>query len=120
MTLLQTHRGDTETFTVTLTDGAGDPLDLTGLDVTFTVKRNFGDAVPFIQKTFSDGIDMAGASGDSGVLTITIEPEDTADLTHTERFVWDIEVDNGVDVRTPLMGRLVVAMDVTHAGGSGS
>jgi hypothetical protein len=119
MSLLQMLRGDTETFTLTLTDVDGAPLDLSQATITFTVKRNFGDATPFIVKDDLDGIDIGG-SGDVGVATITIEPEDTADLTHTERFVWDIEVDDGLTTTTPLMGRMVVAMDVTHAGGSGS
>ena len=119
MTLLQTHRGDTETFTVTLTDGAGDPLDLSDLDITFEAKRTYTGPV-FVRKTLDDGITLEGASGDSGICTITIEPEDTEHLTHTERFVWDIQVDNGLDIRTPLRGRWVVALDVTNAGGSGS
>jgi len=119
VSLLQLHRGDTETFTITLTDSAGDPLDLTNLDVTFTAKRNFADD-PFISKVLGDGIEFGGGSGDDGVCIITIDPEDTEALTHTERFVWDVQVDNGLDVQTPLQGRMVVAMDVTTPGGSGS
>jgi hypothetical protein len=120
-TLLQMYRGDTATFTVTLTDGTGAPLDLSGLDITFTAKRHLLDTVPFIQKTLADGgIEPAGASGDSGICTITIEPEDTSDLVATDRFLWDVQVDSGTDVRTALMGRLVVRMDVTTTTGSGS
>jgi hypothetical protein len=119
MTLLQSYRGDTETFTLTLTDAAGDPLDLTGSDITFTAKRTYG-GLPFVTKTLADGIELAGASGDSGICTIMIDPGDTDTLTHTERFVWDVQVDNGLDVRTALKGRWVVMMDVTTAAGSGS
>lgn len=116
MSLLQLHRGDTETFTVNLTDSAGEPLDLGALDLTFTAKRLYGDTVPFLTKTIGAGIDLD--QYELGRATITIDPADTEDLTHTERFVWDVQVDNGTDVRTPLKGRLVVVMDVTHVGGS--
>lgn len=111
--LLQLTRGDTGVYTLPLVDVA----DMA--DITFTAKRHLLDAVPFIRKTLDDGIDLGG-SGDTGMVTVTLEPEDTSDLTHTERFLWDLEVDDGMEVRTPLRGRLVVSMDVTTAGGSGS
>jgi hypothetical protein len=118
--LLQLTRGDTGVFTLPLVDGSGQPLDLGAVDITFTAKRHLLDTVPFIRKTLDDGIDLAGASGDSGICTVTLEPEDTEALTHTERFLWDVQVDSGLDISTPLKGRLVVSMDVTTPGGSGS
>ena len=118
MSLLQSIRGDTVTFTFTVTDSDGAPLDLTGADITFTARRTINGPA-FVVKTLDDGIDLGG-SGETGVCTVTIAPEDTDTLTHTERFVWDIQVDDGLDVRTPLRGRWVVSMDVTHAEGSGS
>ena len=117
--LLQLTRGDTRTYSLTLT-ADGQPIDLGAADVTFTAKRHLLDTVPFIQKTLDDGIALGGASGDSGIIDVTIEPEDTDGLTHTERFLWDVQVDSGLDISTPLKGRLVVSMDVTTPSGSGS
>ena len=111
MALLQSVRGDTATFAIPVSG------DLTLSDVTFTAKRTFNGPA-FVTKTLLDGIDAPG-SGDTDI-TVTIEPEDTADLTHTERFVWDVQVDDGLEVSTAASGRWVVAMDVTTAGGSGS
>jgi hypothetical protein len=119
VSLLQLFRGDTFAFTRHVVDANGAPVDLSMADVTFTAKRRFRDAA-FITKTIDDGGIDIGGSGDVGTLTVTLEPEDTDMLTHTERFVWDIQVDTGLEVLTPFAGRMVVALDVTHAGGSGS
>src|SRR5678816_4436798 len=109
--LLQSYRGDTATFTIPVTG------DLSVADVTFTAKRTFNGPA-FVTKTLDDGIEAPG-SGDTE-LTVTIEPEDTADLLQTERFVWDVQVDDGLTISTAASGRWVVALDVTTPGGSGS
>jgi hypothetical protein len=119
MTVHVMHRGDTFSFSLTLTDQAGEPLDTTGLPITFTAKRTFSGPV-FLVKTQDDGIDPDGASGDTGMVTVTIEPEDTEDLIEQERFWWDIETDDLGVVRTQASGRLVVLMDVSAVQGSGS
>ena len=116
--LLQSTRGDTAVFTFTLTDAAG-PIDLGSADVTFTAKRTYRSAA-FVTKTLDDDIALDGTSGDSGICSVTIQPEDTDALTHTERFVWDIQVDDGLTITTPLSGRWVVKADVTTPGSSGS
>jgi len=119
MTVHVMNRGDTFSFNLTLTDEAGEPLDTTGLPITFTAKRTFSGE-PFLVKTQDDGIDPDGASGDTGLVTVTIEPVDTEALTQQERFWWDIETDDLGVVRTQAHGRLVVMMDVSAVQGSGS
>lgn len=122
--LLVMSRGDTFTFTRTLLDADGEPVDLSLADITFTAKRMYRDS-PTIEKTLDDGIDLGG-SGDTGVVTVTLQPEDTQDFTQTERFVWDIEVEGIVgsgeplSVLTPLSGRLVVRLDTSTPPASGS
>jgi hypothetical protein len=116
--LLVMYRGDTFTFTQSVVDAAGEPIDLTGAMVTFTVKRKFNDLLPFIQYDTLDGVTV-----DDSDVTVTIQPTDTAMLTGTERFVWDIEViyGSGDEVTyTPMVGRLVVRMDSRLTRGSGS
>ena len=97
-------RGDTADFNVTLTDGPSDPLNLTGLGLTFRAVR--GSLLSII-KTVGAGIVVTDAG--AGECTVTIEPEDTEDLEERTELAWDFEVDDGAgDVRTPLTGRLVI------------
>jgi hypothetical protein len=115
MTALSMTRGDRQSFTVTLTDGAGAPLNLTDLTVTFTAKRTRydSDAAAVIQKSDGDGIVITTPA--SGVAVLTIEPEDTEELTNLRTLHWDIQVDDGSgDVRTPITGRLVILPDITR------
>ncbi len=112
MTLLQSFRGDTATFAIDVTG-----VDLEFAEVTFTAKRTF-NGPPFVTKTLDWGI-TPPESGSTD-LTVTIEPEDTDDLTHTERFVWDVQVDDGLAITTAAHGRWVVMLDTTRPGGSGS
>lgn len=116
--LLVMYRGDTFAFTRTLLGPDGEPLDLSMADVTFTAKRMYRDAAT-IRKTVDDGIDLGG-SGDTGVVTVTFDPQDTQDFRQTERFVWDITVDDMLAVQTPERGRLVVRLDTNTGPGSGS
>jgi hypothetical protein len=114
VTLLSMTRGDTATFTLTLTDAAGGPLDLTDLDITFTAKRSTydADADAVLRKTVGSGITVADDPA-TGVATLTITAADTADLSQSKSLPWDVEVVDGEDVRTPLSGRLVISRDVT-------
>ncbi len=117
--LLQMMRGDTFAFTRTVVDAAGQPVDLTMSDVVFTARRRFRDPA-FLVKTVDNGGISLGGSGDTGEVTVTIDPEDTADLTFTERFVWDIQYDDISSIATPFIGRLVIRLDVGNIAGSGS
>jgi len=107
MTVLEMTRGDTTTFDVTLTDGDDAPLDLNGLDLTFTASHpNL-----VITKVIGDGITVTDESG--GLASVEFVPDDTADLEERMVFAWDLQVTDGVDVYTPLSGSLLVDMDVT-------
>jgi hypothetical protein len=111
VTTLSMVRGDSAEFDVHLTEPDGTDLDLTGLDITFTVKENrhLLDADALFVKTVGDGITNVSATGG-----ITVEPDDTADLEHLPSYRWDVQVQSGTDVRTPLSGRLVISPDVTR------
>ena len=99
-------RGDTRTFTVTMTDSAGDPYDLTDADVAFTV----GD---LFDKSVGDGI--AVDDPESGVAVITVGPTDTESASDTRRaYHYDVQVTlSDGSVKTPLRGLFVVTPDVT-------
>jgi hypothetical protein len=116
--LLVMFRGDSFSFTRTVLDQAGEPIDLTDAWVTFTAKRKYNDVIPFIQYDTLDGVSV-----DTSEVTVTIQPADTAALRSTERFVWDIEVlyGSGDEITfTPIAGRLVVRLDTSVVQGSGS
>lgn len=113
MTDLTMTRGDTATFTMTLTDGAGDPLDLSTLAAMhFTAKNRLDDPEPTIEKTLGAGIAIISAP--DGTARLTIDPDDTADLV-VSSLRWDLQVVGaGDDVRTPLTGLLAITPDVTR------
>ncbi len=116
--LLVMYRGDTFTFTRSIVDADGEPIDLTNAWVTFTAKRKYNDLVPFIEYDILDGVTV-----DQSDVTVTIQPSDTAALRSTERFLWDLRVLYGSGdeiVATPLVGRLVVRLDTAVVSGSGS
>ena len=70
--------GDNGVITVTVTDDAGDPVDLTGAAITFTVKADLGEADPGIfQLIVGAGIVLADQTTSPGVFTVTIPVEDT-------------------------------------------
>lgn len=119
MTVLNVIRGDQQAYSITLTEGDGTALDLTGLDVTFMAKRHLQDldADALITKTATDGI-AVNVDPTTGLAVLTLTPDDTELLADADRLYWDLQVDDGLgDVRTPLRGKLVIAGDVT-AGSS--
>ena len=99
-------RGDTRTFTVTVTNDAGAPLDLTSASLDFTVCDLF-------DKSLGDGIAVDTPA--TGVAVITVDPADTEDSGDRRRsYPYDLQVTlaDG-SIKTPLSGRFVVIPDVT-------
>ena len=116
MSLLTLHRGDTEVYTISLTNDAGTALDLTGLTITFTAKRRptDSDLDAVLSKSTADGI-VVDDDPTTGIAVLTIDPADTEDLTDLRSLYWDIQVDDGAgDVRTPLLGLLAITADITR------
>jgi hypothetical protein len=111
---LQMIRGDSKTFAFMLTDADGDPIDLTIASVTMTAKSVYTDAdgAAVFQKTVGDGVTVIDDTG--GTITVDVEPEDTSDLSGVKhRLYFDVQVQTGTTVRTPVRGRLLVEPDVT-------
>lgn len=79
---LDIFRGDEKEFPFQVKKN-GMPLDITGMTLKFTVKKNLVDADPgYFQKSTSDGIVIA--AGTQGNLTVTVAPEDTDDAPSSE------------------------------------
>lgn len=109
-------RGDTKSFTITLTDDDGLPLDVTGMSLIFTVKRSRfdADADAVISKEVDDGIVVDDPT--TGEAVLTIEPGDTSGLAaRTHRLFYDVQVVDGAGVViTPLSDILEIQPDVTQ------
>lgn len=100
-------RGDSQTFTLTLT---GLPeYGLLGADLWFTV----GDR--FLEKRLGDGIEVDDEEG--GVATITIDEGDTSSAPlGRATYPYDVQVRfaDG-QVKTPVRGTFIVLSDVTRS-----
>lgn len=73
-------RGDTAKLTVAITDDAGQPYTVQEDDVvTLTVKKNYEDEVPLIEKKVTGSADFH------------IEPADTKELAF-DKYKYDVQV----------------------------
>ena len=76
MTDLILYRGDTKTITVTLKDNEGDPVDITGDTIYFTIKTSIDDVVDdstaLVKKDITTHSDPT-----NGVSVIQLSPTDT-------------------------------------------
>jgi hypothetical protein len=123
MTLLAVTRGDRQTFAISITDADGVAVDLTGITITFTAKRRptDTDAQAVISLSTAAGI-VTDYDPTLGTATITLDPEDTEDLSDhviARSLYWDVQIDDMAgDVRTPLSGRLAISADTTRTSGA--
>jgi hypothetical protein len=102
-------RGDSRDLERTLYQ-AGIPMDLIGTEITFTVKDLFA-------KTLDNGIELVppDSGTEPGMIAITIDPADTEDVPDYRKvYRYDIEVDDGGTITTPLYGDFIVIPDVTE------
>lgn len=93
--------GADETFTITVLDSAGNPFDLTGSKIFFSVKKKWRDDLPVIAKATTNGggaddqILMLTQTGDTkGKAQLFIEPGDTLQFSDDEvdgsQWVYDV------------------------------
>lgn len=102
-------RGDTKVLDRTLMEG-GIPMNLIGTEITFTVKDLFS-------KTLDAGIELVppDSGTEPGVIEITVDPADTQDVPdYRAIYRYDVQVDDGGIITTPLRGWFIVLPDVTE------
>ncbi|QLH77446.1 hypothetical protein HZS55_09125 [Halosimplex rubrum] len=100
------YSGDSQSIRATVTDEAGDPVDLSSSDLTFVLAEDGSAAVT---KTTGDGISVTGA--DDNVAVVDLDAEDTDDLDGA----YDIELqqtDSGGNVATLTRGTLSIKSDL--------
>lgn len=96
------YRGDTRILERTLRAG-GAPMDLDGTTVTLTVETLFEKVG-----------DVVAGSGGAGDVEFTLDPADTEDAPNWRSvYRYDIQVDDGGDITTPLYGDFIVIPDAT-------
>lgn len=109
MTELSAYRGDDKTWNLNFTDANGDPIDLTGSTVFFTVKVNKSDpdSDAVISKSQSSHTNPTG-----GVTSISLTNSDTN--VKVGNYYYDFQlVDSAGLVTTILTGIFMIKQDIT-------
>lgn len=96
------YRGDNRLLERTLR-WQGEEMDITGATVTLKVENLFNVVG-----------DVVAGSGGGGEVTFAIEPGDTEDASdYRKAYRYEIEVDDGGIITTPLYGDVVILPDLT-------
>jgi len=109
MSKITIYRGDDVNINLTITDEAGDPVDITGYEFFFTCKVNDTDAesAALIKKDVSTHTNPT-----QGLTTIILDNDLTAVTPGT--YVYDIQMkDTSSKITTLIKGRFVITQDVT-------
>jgi hypothetical protein len=106
-------RGDTRTFTVTVTNPDGSVYDLTGCEVWFSARLAPGVSPYVFMKQTGNGVIIPDPL--LGVANVKVEPADTLSLPYAESILWwDAQIKSATgDLFTVDNGRLIVAPDIT-------
>ncbi len=105
---LTCHQGDTFTRTVTITDSAGAPVNITGAALTLHV-RALGGTVDVITPAPT----LTLTTPLSGIATMVVSATETASLTAQKTYSFEVEmVEAGGAITTALMGLLYCEEDL--------
>jgi hypothetical protein len=85
------YRGTSKILSLTVTDSSGDPYDLTGATIWFSLKKKVSDSVPLIQKRSDNPAQAAITSAKGGLAEVYLIPSDTYDLDVRD-YVFDVWV----------------------------
>lgn len=105
---IEMTRGDTYTIGL-LIKNLGQTIDSAYL----TVKNNFDDTTPLIQKDLTNGIALDHIDGEDYYYSFRIAPNDTKDL-EPKKYYYDLEINVNNDTFTLLKGILDLTFDVTN------
>jgi hypothetical protein len=85
-------KGTTKTLELTVTDLDDDPIDITGARVLFTVKEDFEDEFPLIQKTTDVVAEAVITKPQAGIAEFFLTPSDTQNLETEFDYIYDVWV----------------------------
>lgn len=103
-------QGATHSFTLTYTDSAGDPIDLSGHTVKMEVRKGFKDSALAFTLANGSGVDMTNAA--TGVLLVTMSAAQTGAL-EDDVYRYDLEVTLSGVVTRLVQGEITVNREVT-------
>ena len=101
--LLEIVRGTSKTLDVTVLDEDGDPFDLTGATIWFTVKKVISDEFAVIQKKSDVPAEIVITDARAGTCEIYLLPDDTR-LLDVREYVFDIWVVTAAGARYLVAG----------------
>lgn len=114
---LKMTRGDTPVWNLAVTDGSGNPYDLSNCTIYMTAKTNIDDAdvdAVFQLSTVAGTITITNAAG--GLAEIVPLTTSTSSLTTDAQLYYDVQVTApGAKKFTVVKGTLIVERDVTRA-----
>ena len=111
MLMISMPRGDIRPVRFTVTNYEGGISDIVFDEIYFTVKRSFSDKMYLFQKKLSDGtIEPDESEG----YTFVIQPADTDNLS-VGRYVFDIELVLGDEIKQTTVGEFILTNEVTFA-----
>ena len=107
------YRGDTQRYKLTLTEKeTGDPIDLTGGTMWFTLKSKASDtdADAVVQKQVTTHLDAV-----NGITEVVLDATDTTNAD-AGRYYYDFQfVDSAGTVKTILAGKVRLLQDITRS-----
>jgi|GEM_PF-4150342 len=101
------YSGDDQTIEITVTDDAGDPVDLSGSELTFVIAE---DGSAEVTKATADG-DISITGANNNVATIQLDASDTDDLDGAYHIELQ-QTDSGNNVATLTRGTLSIKQDL--------
>ena len=116
MARLSIVQGDTAVLRIAVLNPDGTPTDLTGYEITFTIKRSRGDLdqAAVFQGTKDDGdIVLVGDPAD-GTFDVTVPYADTVPMRPGKPYYWDTQLEQAGLVFTPCNGLIFVDGEITQ------
>lgn len=100
---------------ITRGDSFGFNFEIKNLEDTldsayFSCKENPDDNSYIFQKSLGSGITLLS----DGSYYVKIEPSDTEALVVTKNYYYDLQIQIGNDIYTPLKGKLEIKWDITR------
>lgn len=107
---LELIRGNTGTYTVTITDGATPPapVDITGAVLTFEARVNPTDTTPALTSTLTVNPDQTGHKGQA---TLSLAASATAALSAPQVMTYAITMVLSGTTSTPIEGSFLLSLD---------
>lgn len=106
------EQGATFTLDLSVTDDAGDPIDLTGYTARMSVKRDARETAALLELTTANVRIVITAA--SGLVTLILTAAETAAITTWTRGVYDLElISAGGTVTRLCEGAVIILAEVT-------